>query len=102
MKFRFGRFRLYRKAGIEELAGFCYGPQMLRQMAAISIDGTPLPDRLGVRAIGLGGTDWSASLKIPFESAGDSPEWNNALFMQKPIVNRALVNLICARVRAGE
>lgn len=101
-KFRFGRFRLYRKAGIEELAGFCYGPQMLRQMAAISIDGTPLPDRLGVRAIGLGGTDWSASLKIPFESAGDSPEWNNALFMQKPIVNRALVNLICARVRAGE
>jgi Condensation domain len=101
-KFRFGRFRLYRNDQFEELAGFCYGRSMLEQISAISIDVMSLPKELRIQAVGLGNSDWSSRLQISIESAGDSPEWNNAGFMQNPIVNRDLVNLVCSRAGAGE
>lgn len=96
--YRFGRFAGRRQVAYEEIAGFCYGNKMLRQISAIETNSVKpsLPTR--VTAVALGISANTALAGVRFETVGGEARWNDPLYVRNPLVNRELIDVVLAKL----
>ena len=98
--YRFGRRQKPRQSEFEEIAGFCYGNNMLQQIASVSITSLPRIHCDTSTVVALGETKELLLLDCPRETAGDDPRWNDPVRAPDPIINGDLVRLVVSKLGA--